>query len=235
MLHWIHVSNHYGLYPDILTKDDFENNNRGKFCGELFAQKEENKYIPWPTKSCHPDFILRYRGVPLAYSEAKSGSKDTKEGLSYTTILSLNILNFMPPTTPAIVIHSNDKQFRFQIVSLDIKNRALHVLHRTGKKYHMHPKGTQQCPGYDKLDQEMKNQVRQMDNIPLPAHYQFETIHKDTVKDWKKFMEDLQWEHAQKTPKQYWEYDDSYLTGRLHKCDEYPGHYMMINKYSVLM
>ena len=67
----------------------------------------------------------------------------------------------------------------------------------------MHLKGNQQHPGYDKLDQEMKNKVRQMDNILLPAHYQFETIHKDTVKDWKKFMEDLQWEHAQKTPKQH--------------------------------
>ena len=51
----------------------------------------------------------------------------------------------------------------------------------------------------------------------------------------KKFMEDLQWKHAQQTPKQHRKHDASYLIGRLHKCDEYPSHYMMINKYNVPM
>ena len=87
----------------------------------------DGKMIPRPTKSCHPDFKLQYKGCPLAYSECKTGKYDTKEGLSLTTMLSANILNFATPSTPAVVVHSNDFRFCVQVVTLNTQNSTLFV------------------------------------------------------------------------------------------------------------
>ena len=136
-----YISHRIRPFRNMLSEEDFNNNRNGQFCAQLFDQKEKGKHIPRPTSSCRLDWVLRYRCIPLAYGEAKSGGCDTQEGLSYTTILSSNILNFAPPTTPAIVVHSNDECFCFQVVYFDLEHRALKVLQRAGKKYHMHPKG----------------------------------------------------------------------------------------------
>ena len=136
-----YISHRIRPFRNMLSEEDFNNNRNGQFCAQLFDQKEKGKHIPRPTTSCRLDWVLRYRGIPLAYGEAKSGGCDTQEGLSYTTILSSNILNFAPPTTPAIFVHSNDECFCFQVVYFDLEHRALKVLQRAGKKYHMHPKG----------------------------------------------------------------------------------------------
>ena len=112
-----------------LTREDFTDNRNGKFLASLFGEKlPDGKLIPRPTKSCHPDFELQYKGCPLAYAECKTGKYDTKEGLSLTIVLSANILNFATPSTLAIVVHSNDFRFCVQIVvTLNMENSTLFV------------------------------------------------------------------------------------------------------------
>ena len=111
-----------------LTREDFTQNQNGKFLASLFDEKtHDGKCIPRPTKSCRPDFKLHYKGCPLAYGECKTGKYDTKEGLSLTTVLSANILNFATPSTPAVVVHSNDFRFCVQVVTLNTDNSTLLV------------------------------------------------------------------------------------------------------------
>ena len=127
---------------DTLTRDDFVNNCNGKFLASLFEEKlSDRKHIPRPTKSCQPDFVLCYKGCPLAYGECKSGTYDTKEGLSLTTMLSTNILNYATPSTPAIVLHTNDFRFHVQVVTLNTDNSTLCVWQRDGYRYHLNPQG----------------------------------------------------------------------------------------------
>ena len=111
-----------------LTREEFTNNSNGKFLASLFDEKlPDGKRIPRPTKSCHPDFKLQYKGCPLAYSECKTGKYDTREGLSLTTMLSANILNFATPSKPAVVVHSNDFRFHVQVITLNTQNSTLFV------------------------------------------------------------------------------------------------------------
>ena len=228
-----YISHRIRTFRNMLTQEDFNNNRNGQFYAQLFDQKEKGKHIPRPTKSCRPDWVLRYRGIPLAYSEAKSSGLDTQEGLSYTTILTSNILNFAPPTTPAIVVHLNDEHFHFQVVYLDLEHRALKVLHRTRKKYYMHPKGGCQRPGYDMLTRQQKKRVEALDNIPIPTHYHYEKVHKSTVQDINTFKKNVYDHYIQGLPKEHVSLDDSYLLSHLHKCNDLPSHLLMINKYPV--
>ena len=127
------------IYPkDTLTREEFVNNHNGKFLAFLFEEKgKDGKYIPRPTKFCRPDFILHYKGCPLAYGECKSGTYDMKEGLSLTTVLSANILNYATPSTPAIVLHTNNFRFHVQVVTLNTDNSTLCVQQRDGYRYHL--------------------------------------------------------------------------------------------------
>ena len=121
-------------------KEQFEKERHGLMIECLFNQKVKTKEgyevaIPRPTKSCRPDWVLKFRGTPLAYGEGKSSPQgDTVEGLSYTTVCAANILNFMP-FSPAIVMHSTNARFRFQAIRLDTEEKAFQVLQRDGMRY----------------------------------------------------------------------------------------------------
>lgn len=133
-----YVSNRVSSYKRY-QKKYFEEQNNGVFLEHLFNEKipGTQKPIPRPTKSCRPDWVLKFRGCPLAYGEGKSCPvwQDTGSGTSYTTMCAANILNFMPTNSPAIVMHSTNARFRFQAVRLDLEGKALQVLQRDGMRY----------------------------------------------------------------------------------------------------
>ena len=127
-----------GIY---FSKEEFDEERHGLFMKTMFEQQEMSgngetgPKIARSTKSCRPDWALKFRGAPLAYEEGKSSPHgDTTEGLSYTTLCLANILNFMPKN-PAIVMHSTNTRFRFQAVHLDFENSAFQVLQRDGMRY----------------------------------------------------------------------------------------------------
>ena len=123
------------------SKEEFETNRHGLMLQCLFDQKKASGHgdydvpIARPTKSCRPDWVLKFRGAPLAYGEGKSSPQgDTVEGLSYTTVCAAHILNYMP-MSPAIVMHSTNARFRFQAIRLDVEEDAFQVLQRNGMRY----------------------------------------------------------------------------------------------------
>ena len=66
-------------------KNFFEKNN-GIFINKLMEQRNDSgMFIPRPMKSCHPDWVLSYRGYPLAYGESQTSQGDITEGSSTLT------------------------------------------------------------------------------------------------------------------------------------------------------
>ena len=124
-----------------LVPKKFHANKDGPFIGELFDTVHEGSRCTRPTKSCQPDFILEYQGVPLGYGEVKSNPFDSKEGLSYMTMCTANILNFAYPAQPAIVMHSNNRKFHIQTVKVNLDDGELVVKERLGTPYSLVPDG----------------------------------------------------------------------------------------------
>ena len=151
---------------ETLTREEFVNNCNGKFLAALFGEKgKDGKFIPRPTKSCRPDFILCYKGCLLMYRECKLGIYDTKEGLSLTTMLSANILNYTTPSTLAIVLHTNDFRFHVQVITLNTDNSTLCVWQRDSYAYHLNP---QDHPPVNR-----KGQGIQQEYIHIPLVYKY--------------------------------------------------------------
>ena len=75
-----------------LNTTSFLEGEYGLFVDKLFEQvTDEGVPIPRPMKSCCPDWVLSYRGCPLAYGEGQTSQGDTTEGLQYTNLCATNI------------------------------------------------------------------------------------------------------------------------------------------------
>ena len=98
-----------------LNQSSFLEDEHGPFVDKWFEQvTDEGVPIPRPTKSCHPDWVLLYRGCPLAYGEGKTSWGDTTEGLQYTNLCATNILNYLPEGCASIIMHSSDVRIMLQ-------------------------------------------------------------------------------------------------------------------------
>ena len=100
---------------------------------------DSGMFIPRPTRSCHPDWVLSYRGCPLAYGEGKMGQSDTTEGLQYTNLCGTNILNYVTKGTPSIVMHMSNIRITLQASRIDDNEETIAVYQRKGLPYFIEP------------------------------------------------------------------------------------------------
>ena len=91
-----------------LDLKEFFKNNNGIFINKLIDQRDNSgMFIPRPTKLCHPDWVLSYRGCPLAYGEGKTSQGDTTEGLQYTNLCGTNI-KLCYKGDPSLIMHTSN-------------------------------------------------------------------------------------------------------------------------------
>ena len=154
------------------------------------------------------------------YGECKLGTYDTKEGLSLTTVLSANILNYATPSTPTIVLHTNDFRFHVQVVTLNTDNSTLCVWKRDGYAYHLNPQG---CPPINRKGQEI-----QQEYIHIPLIYKYgkvlqKYLNPDELPN-KNIYDLPQYPKSPQSP------EDSFEIGKIRELPEYPHHYLVVEK-----
>ena len=107
-----------------LEQRSFVKDEHGLFVNKLFEQvTDKGVPIPRPMKSCHPHWVLSYRGCPLTCGEGKTSWGNTTEGLQYTNLCATNILNYLPEGSANIIMHSSNVRITLQASKI-IENTA---------------------------------------------------------------------------------------------------------------
>ena len=123
-----------------LDPKKFFKNDNGIFINKLMEEKNDSGvFIPRPIKSCHPDWVLSYRGCPLAYWEGNMSQSDTTEGLQYTNLCGTNILNYVTNGTPSVVMHTSNVCITLQASRIDDNDETIAVYQRKGLPYFIEP------------------------------------------------------------------------------------------------
>ena len=150
-------------------KNFFENDN-GIFINKLMEEKNDSGvFIPRPIKLCHPDWVLSYRGCPLAYGKGKMSWGDTTEGLRYTNLFGTNILNYITKGTPSIVMHTSNICITLQASRIDDNDETIAVYQRKGLPYFIEPS--------------VKYPTDSKPTTPLPLLYCFKRVEKQYLSE----------------------------------------------------